>query len=107
MKRKMKNEIIKKIFMVTATILCVTSITGCDSINKVIEDNAVIINPEIPEPTVGEKTDEKIYIWTDKDTGVQYVIYREKTGYAGFGGITPRLNSDGSICVTEESETAK
>ena len=38
-----------------------------------------------------------IYFWTDETTGVQYVIYSHKKGYSGMGGITPRLNSDGSL----------
>ncbi|AXF52226.1 MAG: hypothetical protein [Inoviridae sp.] len=46
----------------------------------------------------------RIYIWTDEETGVQYIIYREKSGYAGFGGITPRLNTDGSLYVLDEKE---
>lgn len=37
------------------------------------------------------------YIVTDEETGVQYIIYREKIGYAGMGGITPRLNADGTL----------
>lgn len=44
-----------------------------------------------------------IYIWTDEETGVQYVIYREKVGYTGFGGITPRLDPDGSLYCDETS----
>lgn len=39
--------------------------------------------------------------WTDEDTGVQYIIYREKFYNAGFGGITLRLNPDGSLYVVE------
>lgn len=43
--------------------------------------------------------DNDIYFITDPDTGVQYIVYREKVGYAGMGGITPRLRSDGSLYV--------
>ena len=35
-----------------------------------------------------------IRIWTDPDTGVQYVIY---SGYRSAGGITPRINLDGTL----------
>lgn len=45
--------------------------------------------------------DHDIYIVTDPDTGVQYLVYREKAYNAGFGGITPRLNPDGSLCVVD------
>lgn len=40
-----------------------------------------------------------VYEWIDKDTGVHYWIYSE-TG--GPGGMTPRLNADGSVMVTVE-----
>lgn len=98
---------VKKIFIVSSVILCLASATSCDTINKVIEDNAVTINPEPEEVTVGEKDNKTIYIWTDEETGVQYVIYREKLYNAGFGGITPRLNPDGSLCITESDTDTK
>ena len=40
-----------------------------------------------------------IYVWTDEETGVQYIIYSYKSGYGGMGGITPRLNSDGTVMI--------
>ena len=40
-----------------------------------------------------------VEFWTDEFTGVQYVIYDRSGGYAGMGGITPRLNSDGSLYI--------
>ena len=100
-------NVIKKILAVLSVILCFVSITGCDSIDKVIDDNAVTINIplETAEPEIGERDNKMIYIWTDEDTGVQYIIYREKCAYAGFGGITPRLNPDGSLyCVEDKTE---
>lgn len=45
-----------------------------------------------------------IEIWTDEETGVQYIIYDRAGGYAGRGGITPRLNSDGSLYGFNEVE---
>lgn len=46
------------------------------------------------------KTDNiNIEFWTDKETGVQYIVYDRVGGYAGMGGITPRLNSDGSVYI--------
>lgn len=38
-------------------------------------------------------------IWTDPETGVQYIAY---DGYGGRFAMTPRLNADGSLCVTEK-----
>lgn len=42
-----------------------------------------------------------IYEFVDPDTGVHYWVYSHPSGYSGMGGITPRLNSDGSVMVTQ------
>ena len=41
-----------------------------------------------------------VHIWTDEETGVQYIIY---DGY-GQGGICPRLNADGSLYIAHPTE---
>lgn len=39
-------------------------------------------------------------IWTDPDTGCQYVV----TAYSYGGGVTPRMNADGTQrCVSPEA----
>ena len=43
-----------------------------------------------------------ISIWTDEETGVQYIIYHGDNNQY-LGGITPRLNADGTL-YTEEGE---
>lgn len=42
-----------------------------------------------------------IYEFIDPDTGVYYWIYSHKEGYGGMGGMTPRLNPDGTVMITE------
>jgi hypothetical protein len=55
----------------------------------------------ISNNSMSQTSNSNISIWTDEETGVQYVIYG---GYKQ-GGITPRLNADGSLHVeNEESE---
>lgn len=73
----------RKVITVLITLLCLACLTSCDISSKKIK----------------EKDNDVVHIWTDEETGVQYVIYRESSlnGYAGFGGITPRLNADGSL----------
>lgn len=46
-----------------------------------------------------------VYDYTDPETGVHYLIYSDQYD-AEMGGITPRLNPDGSIMVekTEKGE---
>ena len=40
-----------------------------------------------------------VYEFVDPDTTVHYLVYSRKNNNAGMGGITPRLNSDGTIMV--------
>jgi len=48
-----------------------------------------------------QKIEDSVYIYTDPETGVQYLCFYCQQGYAGMGGITPRLNSDGSLIVID------
>lgn len=84
---------VKKIIAISALLLCFTFAVSCDEISTTTVEETT--------PTFGETSNDRIYIWTDEETGVQYVIYREKFFNAGFGGITPRLNPDGSLYVVE------
>lgn len=40
-----------------------------------------------------------IFNYTDSETGVCYLIFKDKYSYGGMGGITVRYNADGSIMV--------
>ena len=70
----------KKIFSVLVIILLAFSLFACDEVdeNIPIRDNT------------------NITIWIDPETQVQYIVYRES------GGITPRLNADGTLYITTE-----
>lgn len=84
----------KKLILILSVSLCFIGFVSCTEI---------YIDSEVEESEIGVKNNDYIYIWTDEKTGVQYIIYREKTYNAGHGGITPRLNSDGSLYVVENS----
>lgn len=88
---RIKNTV-NKILIISSIFLCFVSIVGCTD-----NDDISLLFPET-EATVGERDNDTIYIWTDEDTGVQYVIYQ-------FGGITPRLNSDGSLYIAPTTVT--
>ena len=47
--------------------------------------------------------DGDVYVWTDEETGVQYLIYSDRHSDSGMGGITPRLNADGTIRVVDDN----
>ena len=48
-----------------------------------------------------EEIRDDVYEFVDPDTGVHYWIYSNITGNSGQGGMTPRLNSDGTVMVTK------
>lgn len=53
------------------------------------------------EGNTSKINNDDIYEFIDPDTGVHYWIYSHSGGYCGMGGITPRLNSDGTIMTTK------
>ena len=54
------------------------------------------------QTAIRTESSRNISVWTDPETGVQYIIYEEKTSYSGAGGITPRLNADGTLRIESE-----
>ena len=86
----------KKILIVLAILALVLSFAACE-----IEKPNMDVSPEVLE----EARSEDIMIWTDEETGVQYIIYSKNVLKGGMGGITPRLNADGTLCIgTEDGE---
>ena len=76
----------KKIFSILITLVLITCLAGCSNNENITQSNE----------------DDSIQFWTDKETGVEYIIYSNVNGYAGQGGITPRLNADGTLFHTEK-----
>lgn len=81
----------KKICSVLIMVVLALCLFGCETETS----------NEIQKPTLAEGSDKNISIWTDTETGVQYIIYTDTAGYCGMGGITPRLNADGTLYVVE------
>ena len=85
----------KKLLAIILTLmLMIACLSGCD-IEIEIEEN------KSKYDGITKTNNINIDFWTDEETGVQYVIYNRNGGKAGMGGITPRLNSDGSIYVVD------
>ena len=109
---------VKKMFF--AALLCgITSfaLTACDfsyagTVDTGTADTSTAVtgreNPfrELTRVIDSSMTKKVVYDYTDPETGVHYLIYSECQYKAGMGGITPRLNPDGSIMVekTEKGE---
>lgn len=81
----------KKILSVVLVLSVAVGLAACSSGVKSGEvDNGV---PKIYGSDV--------YEFIDADTGVHYWIYSHDDGYGGMGGMTPRLNSDGTVMITK------
>ena len=76
----------KKIICIIISIILIIGLMGCYAKDDSDKQNTDNVNIEI---------------WTDEKTGVQYIIYDRKGGYAGMGGITPRYNADGTLYTVD------
>lgn len=104
---------LKKMFF--TALLCGTAfcaLTACDfSYAGTADTGSTVVGHENPFRELtrvlnSNVTKKVVYDYTDPETGVHYLIYSEDQYNAGMGGITPRLNPDGSIMVekTEKGE---
>lgn len=67
------------------------ALTGCES-----SENAE------NESELSERSD-SVYLYIDDETGVEYLIFNS----INEGGICPRFNADGSLCVSENNTNSK
>lgn len=72
-------------------------LTGCGS--SVVEQGQPITASGMFER---HSIDGYYAILVDKETRVCYLEYKRQSGYAGFGGLTVMLNSDGTPKLWEE-----
>lgn len=82
----MKKNFFTIILLIGLTTL---SIFGCSN----------TVNAEQYQMEINKLYNNDIYEFVDPDTGVHYLVYSRSAPSKGMGGITPRLNVDGSIMV--------
>lgn len=85
----------KKKFLTLLLCICICfALVGCNVPHGTQTSN---------EGSTSKINNDDIYEFVDPDTGVHYWIYshKTKTGYGGMGGMTPRLNSDGTVMITK------
>lgn len=80
-----RNNLRKWIFIFISSMF----LFGCANVTEILDSS--IISDLRPVNNA------YIYSYTDPVTGTQYIIYSHYSGNAGMGGITPRLNLDGSL----------
>lgn len=88
--RKERTNMKKVICCILLSVCLCTLLIGCgrDDIEEFKANKA-------------EEIRDDVYEFVDPDTGVHYWIYSNITGNSGQGGMTPRLNSDGTVMVTK------
>ena len=83
----------KKVSYILLSLFLIIYLAGCKTY-QINENENIKLNSK----------DTDIRFWTDEETGVQYVIYNHGAGYKGMGGITPRLNADGTLYIDHPTE---
>lgn len=83
----------KKVLCILLSLFLIICLVGCTTY-QINENENIKLNSK----------DTDIRFWTDEETGVQYVIYNHAAGYKGMGGITPRLNADGTLYIDHQTE---
>lgn len=66
-------------------------------INQRVEEISKEDKKEVSTESMREISDKNVYEYIDDETGVHYLVFSSDFG----GGVTPRLNSDGTIMVDE------
>lgn len=83
----------KKLLYVSLLCVCMCfTLVGCNAPHGTQTSN---------EESTSKINNDDFYEFVDPDTGVHYWIYSHKAGYASMGGMTPRLNSDGTVMITD------
>ena len=83
----------KKVLCILLSLFLIICLVGCKT-HQINENENIKLNSK----------DTDIRFWTDEETGVQYVIYNHGAPYKGMGGITPRLNADGTLYIDHPTE---
>ena len=98
MNRYKYSKISKYIMYVVLFIIFIFSVASIlyEGVNKSSQTVEASENADV-ESQLHEVDSDDILIWIDPDTNVQYIIYSRKDGYGGMGGITPRINLDGTL----------
>ena len=78
----------KKLMVFATALVLIFSLVGCSMPKGTETSNS---------GTTSKIYNSDVYEFVDPDTGVHYWIYSHDTAYGGMGGMTPRLNSDGSV----------
>jgi lipoprotein len=92
---------IKHIGITIATFILMFSLVGCGILHDINDNTASATESKIQNYS----SNDGIYEFVDPDTGVHYLVYCHGLGNSGMGGITPRLNADGSVMVDKEETT--
>lgn len=82
----------KKKFLTLLLCICMCfGLLGCSAPHGIQTSN---------EGSTSKIYNDDIYEFIDTDTSVHYWIYSHNAYYGGTGGMTPRLNSDGTVMIT-------
>ena len=97
----MLKRIHKSLIFLINIILITGLLSGCSTTNT--PTNEIKDIPDVFQKVNVETGIEHIDVYVDKETNVQYFIYRDTLGNAGGGDICPRYNVDGTMYINIDS----
>lgn len=83
---------LKHTLLIVCTIFLICASAGCIAVEETEKEETTVTYKYHPI------SDDNIYIWVDKTTGVEYLIYVQ----GNRGGICPYYNADGTLRINEE-----
>lgn len=91
---------IKIISFSLALLLILTLVSGCGMTTSAtaVSDEEITVGMEYLGYSKGDHG--KFYYYREALTDVAYVLYREKSGYAGMGGLTVMLDPETGLPLT-------
>jgi hypothetical protein len=103
-----KGESRMKIKILALLSVLTIALCGCstDGLKEALEEEPTQESTQESEKVIlNEYTKDNIsagvFNFTDSETDVCYLIFKDQCGYGGMGGITVRYNADGTIMVKE------
>ena len=103
----------KRVLLALSLLMLVGgTLVGCNELTETTESTEEITSnfeklaeKEAEKSNTLSKIDRScIHEYIDSETGVHYLVYSNNIQRGGAGGMTPRLNADGSLMVDEKEK---
>lgn len=87
---------------ITVAMVAALALCGCEgnAIKRESDEGTVNVNRRF----ISDDGHDNFETVVDSETGVVYLVWTRRTGDSSKGGITPLLDKDGKVVISEEVE---